>query len=252
MQKVVSQKQKLRRRFLLSKQNEGAETEPLSEAELIELLLSYPIANRDAAPIARALAARFGSLEGLLRAEAPELLSMPGIMQDTAAYIKLIDSVCQSRRPPAEQAPAAAGPAPESAAQDSSPRPRLASVRLAAEYCAGLLKGCDTECVAEVLLDKDSRVLWDMLVARGGGQSVELPVSLLASNAKRPGVRGVVIAHNHPSGSPAPSAADIASTRALAAELNNTGVRLYEHIITGEEACYAMLSDAMINASDAE
>lgn len=65
----------------------------------------------------------------------------------------------------------------------------------------------------------------------GGGDSVTIPVLLVLRNAVRRGAEQMLIAHDHPSGDPAPSRADIHATRRLCDAASATGIGLLDHII---------------------
>lgn len=76
---------------------------------------------------------------------------------------------------------------------------------------------------------------WRLLGARhviGGASRLALPVRSIVADALRFDARSVVIAHAHPSGDPAPSAADITYTRVLARTLAAIDVRLADHLVS--------------------
>lgn len=235
MREDRSHRQKLMQREL----NERAAE--LTDEELAELLLTYSVPRGRVEPIARALIAAFGSADAMLAADKNELLAVPGVTRETAALLKLIDGI-RTSRPHEAQEPAPA----EKTDTETDEIPVLTSVKQAAQFCASVISGREGECVLLVLLGADSRVISSFIAAVGSGESVALPTELICANAALPGVKGAVIAHNHPSGSPRPSAEDIAATRRLARRLEKEGVRLYEHFIIGEGACFALLSDAQI------
>jgi DNA repair protein RadC len=68
----------------------------------------------------------------------------------------------------------------------------------------------------------------------GTADRVIMPFRAIAADVLRLNSRALVLSHNHPSGDPAPSAADLAVTRQLTAMLGPLGVRLHDHIITGD------------------
>jgi DNA repair protein RadC len=67
----------------------------------------------------------------------------------------------------------------------------------------------------------------------GTTDRVIMPFRAIAADVLHLNTRALVVSHNHPSGDPTPSAADLAVTRQLAAMLSALGVRLHDHIITG-------------------
>jgi DNA repair protein RadC len=68
----------------------------------------------------------------------------------------------------------------------------------------------------------------------GATDRVIIPFRLIAADVLRLNTRALVVSHNHPSGDPTPSAADLAVTRQLAAKLGALGVRLHDHLIMGD------------------
>lgn len=62
-------------------------------------------------------------------------------------------------------------------------------------------------------------------------ESIHVPMRLVAADALALDAVGVVMAHNHPSGNPAPSADDLAVTRRLARTLEALGIRLFDHLV---------------------
>lgn len=219
----------------------GAQSIPakhaFSELETLEYLLMQVIDRRDVLPIANALMSEFGSLSAVLGAERRRLLSVPGVSTETADLLKFIFDV--ARIIPASDKSAEA---PDTA----SSRPCLSNVREAAEYCAAALADRKEECVLQVLMDRDSRVISAFFAAAGGESGVSLPAELAVQNAVMCGAKGVVLAHNHPSGLVDPSESDIASTRLLADMLSKRGIRLYEHFICAGPSCRALFTGETI------
>jgi hypothetical protein len=80
---------RLRKRFV-------ANPTALSEAELMELLLTYAVPRQDVAPQAESLMVKFGSLDSVLAASMEELVSVPGIGEHTAVLIKLADQLTKA------------------------------------------------------------------------------------------------------------------------------------------------------------
>jgi hypothetical protein len=92
---------RLRKRFL-------ANPAALSEAELVELLLTYAVPRRDVAPQAQKLIAQFGGLDRVLAASMEDLVSVPGIGEHSAVLVKLVEQLAKLSSGRIEQAPAPA------------------------------------------------------------------------------------------------------------------------------------------------
>jgi DNA repair protein RadC len=98
------------------------------------------------------------------------------------------------------------------------------------------------ERVAVIHLGEEARFLALTIEDSGSHKLAELPVGGIVGMALRIGATGIVVAHNHPSGDPRPSAADEAATRALAAAALGVDIRLHDHIIFGGDECSSFRS----------
>jgi DNA repair protein RadC len=107
----------------------------------------------------------------------------------------------------------------------------IGTVDQAAALFAPLFAAAEGEVIAVLHLKQDRRLIGLTLEAAGMRDEVELPVTAILSSALRLGARAILVAHNHPSGDPSPSAADEAATRALASAAAAVDVRLHDHLI---------------------
>ncbi len=103
----------------------------------------------------------------------------------------------------------------------------------AAKLLIPMFRGCAEETVVTAHLDSDQRLIATIAAAKGGQDAVELPIRSIIEDALRLGSAGIIVAHNHPSGDPRPSEADLAATRRLAATADSLGIRLHDHLIVG-------------------
>lgn len=102
----------------------------------------------------------------------------------------------------------------------------------AAKLLTPMFSGCARERVVAAHLDREQRLI--AITARNGGRyEVELPIRSIIKDALWLGSAGLIVAHNHPSGDPRPSEADLESTRRLAATAETLDIRLHDHIIVG-------------------
>src|SRR3954470_13827545 len=108
---------------------------------------------------------------------------------------------------------------------------RIATAEDAARLLAPWFDSADVERVVVVHLDAGQRPLAVTLEAIGAVEDVDLPVRAIAASALKAGAAAVVVAHNHPSGNPEPSEADIEHTRRLAEALAAMDVRLVDHLV---------------------
>lgn len=104
----------------------------------------------------------------------------------------------------------------------------------AADLLAPLFASSGGEKVVAAHLDADQRLLATIESGSGGHGAVELPIRAIIEDAFRLGSAGLIVAHNHPSGDPRPSQADLTATRELAATAESLGIHLHDHLIVGE------------------
>jgi DNA repair protein RadC len=101
----------------------------------------------------------------------------------------------------------------------------------AAALLAPIFESDESEKLAVLHLGEDLRLIGLTFEGTGGASGVELPIGAILSSALRLKARSIVVAHNHPSGNPAPSASDEAATRALAAAAAGLDIGVHDHLI---------------------
>ena len=207
----------------------------LDDKDIIELILTYAIPRKDVYTIARGLVHEFGSAEGVLKADPAALRERANLTDHTVTLIKLIDDL---RTKPARFV--------------EYRREKLTSVLSAVEYCHKILGDFPEEAVIELFLDDESCVVELNKVSYGEGDSAVLPVDSILENARRMRVKSIVVAHNHPSGSSAPSAADLMATEVLQKALSSHGIDLLEHVIVAKNECTALIHHQTIGMRSGE
>ena len=113
----------------------------------------------------------------------------------------------------------------------------VATARAAADLLAPHFAGVEGEKLAVLHLDDEQRVLGVEEHDAAGPGTVDLPIRAIFKRALALDAAGLVIAHNHPSGDPTPSEADIQATRRLAATAEALGIRLHDHLIFAGGDC---------------
>ena len=184
--------------------------------EKLEFLLTFVIAQKDTKPMAKALIHRFGSLNDVIHAPVERLQEVPGIGPKTAMYLKVLHELMLSLDEY------------ELKRSDLLNHPDAVKAYLRRE-----LAWEEAEYLVALYLNTENRLLKKGRMFRGTVNHVahyprELAKEALACNAAR-----VLIAHNHPSGRPEPSAEDVRATRDIAAALKLVGVSLLDHFIVG-------------------
>ena len=205
-------RQRLRQRFL------QYGLDPYPEYQALELLLFYAIPRRDTEPLARALLERFGSLQEVLYANPEELSQVPGIGENAATLIHLIQALYRK------------------GCLSSSRQPELifTSGIQAGEYFVNYFIGKTSEELHAAFLDKKGKVLAIRCIASGGKDALSLNVRKVVEEAILSHASGVILSHNHPSGIALPSEADNRATVEIREALNTVGIRLLDHVIVAD------------------
>jgi DNA repair protein RadC len=113
------------------------------------------------------------------------------------------------------------------------PKRKLASAAEVARVYGERMGGLVHEEIFAVALDCQNRVMGEVRVAKGGGHAASLSPADVLRPMIRIGAAAIVLVHNHPGGSPTPSAEDIDLTRGLALAGGLVGVALVDHVIVG-------------------
>lgn len=195
----------------------------LSDAELLALFLGSGTAGRDAVASARGLLADHDGLRRLLDRDARALTRLRGIGPARACLLAAALELGQRHL----AAQLARGEA-------------LADPDAAGRYFAQRLRGLDHEVFAALYLDTRHRALGFEELFRGGIDGAEVHPRVLVQRALSHGAAAVIVAHNHPSGHPDPSAADRAVTARLKQALALVDVRLLDHFVIGDGAPTSM------------
>jgi DNA repair protein RadC len=184
----------------------------LSDRELVALLLGTGGAGVGAHQLAERLLAWFGSMASLAGAHPADLATVPGIGTTKAAAI--VAAFELGRRVGR----------PSTATVISSSADLVPVV-------APLLRGRAKERLVLVVCDNAGRVTSCEVISEGSAGRALVPVREVAVAVVRRDGRAFALAHNHPSGDPTPSAADVAATARVEQAARTLGVRLLDHVV---------------------
>jgi len=194
-------------------------TEPkaLADYELLELLLGQVLPRRDTKPLAKDLVARFGSLREVLTARPETLLEVNGFGESLTSHWALLREMhARLGEAPVREKQVFSGP--EVVAEAA--RARIGHLRVEEFWVA--------------LVDNKNRLMaWERV---GKGTVDETPVyprEVLALALKHE-ASGIVLAHNHPGGDPAPSIQDRDLTRRIVRAAQELGLRVLDHLVVTE------------------
>ena len=186
--------------------------------ELLASLLA-PVLGSDAAHVAGALTVTFRSLSAVLAARSDRLAAVPGT---TDAAIRLITTAHQITGWTAKEA--------------ILERELIGSPAELERFVRARVRGKAVEAAYGLFLDRKNRLIDDVLLAEGTIDHTPLYPREVVRHAIRLDACAVILVHNHPSGDPTPSEADIDMTRQVARALATVNVALHDHLIVGDNA----------------
>ena len=216
----VGHRQRLRQRFL-----EGG-SDALPDYELIELLLFLSIPRQDVKPLAKKLLARFGGFAAVLNADIAALIEVEGVKESTATTLKLVEAAARRL-----------------AKTELMDRPLINSWDRLVDYCRVNLAHLPRERLHLLFLDRKNALIASETQAIGTVDHAPIYPREVARRALELNATAVIMVHNHPSGDPCPSSADIEATRKVAEALKTIGVTLHDHLIVGRSG-HASLKNA--------
>ena len=204
-------RERLRERF----REVGADA--LSDYELLELVLFRALPRRDVKPLAKALIARFGSFAEAVNAPAERLREVNGLGEAAILEIKLI----------------AAAAARVTKGQVKQ-RTVLSSWSAVIDYCRTTMAFADKEQFRILFLDKRNQLIADELQQVGTVDHTPVYPREIVKRGLELSATAVIMVHNHPSGDPTPSQADIQMTKSIVAIAEPLGIAVHDHIIVGK------------------
>lgn len=205
-------RERLRQRFLTG----GHAAMP--EYELLELALFNAIPRIDVKPLAKALLATFGDLNGVIAAPEPRLMQVPGVTPRVHLQLKLIEAVAHRM-----------------ARARVMHREVISSWEALMTYCKTVMAYRDIESFRILFLDRKNVLVADEEQAKGTVDHVPVYPREVAKRALELNASALILVHNHPSGDPTPSRADVDMTAAIDAACAAIGVAIHDHVIIGKE-----------------
>lgn len=202
--------------------------------EVLELLLTFAIPRIDVNPLAHRLIDRFGSLQAVMEASVEELRQVPGMGVQAATLISMLLPVMQAYQ-----------------REKGRPKKKLTTYAQLADYCRTLFLGAGCEKFYLLCFDAQMQLLSTPLIADGTPTEVSVLPRKIMQELMRHNASGAVLTHNHPSGSPLPSAEDMAVTKEIQELLCGVDIRLYDHVIVAGDQDYSFFAHRALNAAPA-
>jgi DNA repair protein RadC len=202
----------LRRRFL------EAGSEAVSDYELVELILFRAIPQRDLKPLAKELLAKFGSFAEVISAPVERLKEVKGLGEAAITELKIVQAA-----------------ASRLVRGKVMQRPVLSSWANVLDYCRAAMAFADKEEFRILFLDKRNRLIADERHQTGTVDHTPVYPREVVKRALELAATAVILVHNHPSGDPTPSRADVEMTKAIVEVARPLGIAVHDHIIVGKD-----------------
>ncbi len=200
----------------------------LSTGELIAILLRSGTSSMNVIDLSRTILRAGGdSLLGLSRLSMEDLCAIPGVKQSKAAVILAAIELCR-RFADEKGAPAAR---------------QVLESKTVYEIMAPCLKGLAHEECWALMLDSRQRLICRRKITSGSSDEVTLDCPAIIRDAMKLGARALILVHNHPSGNPLPSDADLRRTRALQKMAATCEIAMLDHVIFSDGAFYSFADD---------
>jgi DNA repair protein RadC len=204
----LGHRQRLRERFIKG----GGDALP--DYELLELLLFSALPRRNTKPIAKALIDRFGSYAGVLRADPGELSEVPGVKDSAITILKAV-------RIAAERL----------AREEVQKKAVIGSWDKLIGYLRTAMLHERIEQFRILFLDTKNQLIADEAQQKGTVNHTPVYPREVVKRALELGASAIIMVHNHPSGDPTPSKADIEMTREVRDAGKRLGIALHDHVI---------------------
>ncbi|MFZ7090830.1 RadC family protein [Primorskyibacter sp. 2E233] len=208
---IKDHRARLRERFLIG----GADALP--DYELLELVLFRAIPRRDVKPLARELLETFGDFNGVVSAPIARLQQVKGLGDAVVTELKIVEAAAHRL-----------------ARSRVIRKHLLSSWDALLDYCQTAMAHGDIEQFRVLYLDRKNVLIADEAQARGTVDHVPVYPREVVKRALELNATAMILVHNHPSGDPTPSHADIEMTEQIRLAADALGITLHDHLVIGK------------------
>jgi DNA repair protein RadC len=220
---IANHRQRLRARFMQG----GAD--PLPDYELLELVLFRAIPRRDVKPLANALMEQFGDFNRVVTAPEARLRDITGVGDAVIIELKIIEAAAHRM-----------------ARSKIMQQHVVSSWDALLDYCHTVMAHRETEQFRVLYLDRKNVIIADEEQAKGTVDHVPVYPREVAKRALELNASALILVHNHPSGDPTPSQADIDMTGQVLAACAALGMTLHDHLIIGKSTELSFRSEGYL------
>ncbi|HEY0439426.1 MAG TPA: DNA repair protein RadC [Xanthobacteraceae bacterium] len=190
----------------------------LADYELLELVLFRAVPRGDMKPLAKTLLKTFGSFAEVISAAPARLAEVAGVGDAVVTELKIVQAAAQRL-----------------ARGEVRKRPVLSSWSAVLDYCRAAMAFADKEQFRILFLDKRNQLIADEVQQVGTVDHTPVYPREVVKRALELSATAVILVHNHPSGDPTPSQADIQMTQSIIEVALPLGIAVHDHIIVGKE-----------------
>ncbi len=216
-------RQRLRERFLKS----GADA--LADYELLEMILFSARPMGDVKPLAKKLLAEFGSFRKVIEADSAELARMDGVGDSVIGALKVVQAAAQRLL-----------------REEAGQRTVIQSWRALLDYCNLSMSHKKVEEFRILFLNNKNMLIADEVQQTGTVDHTPVYPREVVKRALELGASAIILCHNHPSGDPTPSKADIELTKQVIDVAATLGIKVHDHLIIGGHGHYSFKSYGLI------
>ena len=219
----LGHRERLRDRF------REAGPEALPDYELLEMVLFRAIKRGDTKPLAKALIAKFGSFAEVISATPERLMEVVGVGEAITTELKLVRAAALRLMK-----------------GQIINRPLLSSWNAILEYCRASMAFQDKEQFRILFLDKKNQLIADEVQQEGTVDHTPVYTREVMKRALELSASAIILAHNHPSGDPTPSFADIDMTQKIIEAGQKLGITVHDHVIIGRQGHTSLRASKLI------
>ena len=220
----LGHRERLRDRFMTG----GANAVP--DYELLEMVLFRAVTRGDTKPLAKTLIARFGSFAEVISAPANLLMEVKGVGPAVVTELKLIRAA-----------------ALRLAKGEVVNRPVLGTWQSILDYCRAAMAFEDIEQFRILFLDKKNQLIADEVQQQGTVDHTPVYTREVMKRALELAASAIILVHNHPSGDPTPSMADIEMTKKVIDAGQRLGVSVHDHVIVGRKGHFSFRANGLMS-----
>jgi DNA repair protein RadC len=193
-------------------------SDAVSDYELLELILFRALPRRDVKPLAKKLIEIFGSFGEAMAAPPSRLAEVKGLGEAAITELKIVEEAAR-----------------RITRGEVKRRKVLSSWSTVIDYCRTAMAFAEREQFRILFLDKRNQLIADELQQEGTVDHTPVYPREVVKRALELSATAIILVHNHPSGDPTPSRADIQMTQEIIEVSRSLGITVHDHIIVGKD-----------------